>query len=65
MRFQSLPKVCGADAGIDDCDENEDDGDGGKSRHRLSDWVILSHLFCGGMPYPNQFEEEIGKAGEI
>lgn len=60
MRFQALTKVCSADAGIGNCDENEDDGDDGKGRHGLSDWCILFHLF--GMPHSDEFEEEIGKA---
>lgn len=38
VRFQPLIKICSADAGIDNSDENEDDGNDGKGRHRLSDW---------------------------
>lgn len=64
VRFQPLIKVCSADAGIDNGDENKYDGDDGKGRHRLSDWYIILHL-RRGMPHSDEFEEEVGKASEI
>lgn len=65
MRFQPLTKICSADAGIGDCDENENNGDGGKGRHRLSDWLVLAHPFQGGMPHSDKFEEEVGQASDV
>lgn len=63
MWFQPEVEIGRADAGIDDGQDDENDGDDGKGRQGLSDRSVLFPL--GGLVHPHELEDEVGHAGYV
>lgn len=62
MGLQTAVEVVGAQAGVDDSDHNQDDGDDGKEGHRRSSGQVFEVSQRG--VHPEQLEAEISHRGE-
>ncbi len=63
--LQTSAEVDHADAGIEYCEKDKDDGDDGEGCHRLSDWLERCHPHLRRMVHSDEFEEEVSKTGKI
>lgn len=62
MGLQTAVEVVGAQAGVDDSDHNQDDGDDGEEGHRWSSGQVFEVSQLG--VHPEQLEAEISHRGE-
>lgn len=63
MRFQPSAEVGRAHARVDDGEDDEDDGDDGEGGEGPADGVVVRA--AAGLVHADQFEKEVGEAGEI